>query len=275
MLRIGYEVHLTDYGWKQGVVYDGMATGTTGFGIHIEAIRFAFLPISLECRAHVAGKGWLEWKREGEIVGTIGDRLALEAIQFRNKPNTPAEFSVHVLGRAHVSFEGWQPLGSGMAPGFLGTVGKSHAVEAIQLWAVVPVELLELDEDKTLQDHAVALRAAKGLPAATTVLNEHTKESAQCMISLGMAGAACRGTDKFGCTMGAVNAAVQCAKAVEKGLEFVKELVNKMSPGGRDAGRGGGNVGGGGGPPASPDGCTKPDRPGPGHIHDRNTKPDV
>ncbi len=47
---LSYEVHLGFLGWKQGVVYDGMATGTTGFGLRIEAIRVYNIPRFMQYR---------------------------------------------------------------------------------------------------------------------------------------------------------------------------------------------------------------------------------
>ena len=95
---IGYEVHLGGYGWAQGVVYDGMATGTTGHAIQMECVKVYNLPPGIEYRAHVDGLGWLDWVSSGAEAGTTGQGRNLQALQFRNN-GAAADFQV--FGRAH------------------------------------------------------------------------------------------------------------------------------------------------------------------------------
>src|SRR5262245_21441984 len=133
-------------------MYDGMATGTARHALRIEAIRFRLLPPGIQCRAHVAGTGWLKWVGPNEIAGTTGESRRLEAIQFRAVGNLKAH--PIIWGRAHVSCIGWQGASDAMAPKYLGTVGKSLQMEAIQLAACVPLEMAVESSQAELREFA-------------------------------------------------------------------------------------------------------------------------
>ncbi|WP_141746889.1 hypothetical protein [Streptomyces agglomeratus] len=82
-------------------------------------------------RAHVAGKGWMEWNCNGQFAGTVGENRAIEAMD------------IQVWGRgyfcadAHIRNVGWQaPYGDCVASGQVkrvGTVGQALPMEAVRI----------------------------------------------------------------------------------------------------------------------------------------------
>lgn len=86
----------------------------------------------LEYRVHVQNVGWQEWKKSGEMSGTTGKSLRIEALQIRlvDKNGELIE-NLHIEYRAHVQNIGWQPWCSDGQ--MAGTTGKSLRVEALQI----------------------------------------------------------------------------------------------------------------------------------------------
>ncbi|MEV6393506.1 hypothetical protein AB0M39_01755 [Streptomyces sp. NPDC051907] len=82
-------------------------------------------------RAHVAGKGWMEWNCDGQFAGTVGENRAIEAME------------IQVWGRgyfcanAHIRNVGWEtPHGECVASGQVkrvGTVGQAQPMEAVSV----------------------------------------------------------------------------------------------------------------------------------------------
>ncbi|MCX4546721.1 hypothetical protein [Streptomyces sp. NBC_01565] len=82
-------------------------------------------------RAHVAGKGWMEWNCDGQFAGTVGENRAIEALD------------IQIWGRgyfcadAHIRNVGWQdPMGKCMPSGQVkrvGTVGQALPMEAVRI----------------------------------------------------------------------------------------------------------------------------------------------
>lgn len=133
---IRYQVYLAKSGWGQGIVPSGTVTGTVGRSLQIEAIIVYNLPANFQYRAHVADLGWLGWVNQGRIAGTVGQCRQLEALQFRDTLGLAADMTSVLMGRSHVQNKGWQNVSSAMEPNFLGTIGQSLRMEAIQLWLV-------------------------------------------------------------------------------------------------------------------------------------------
>lgn len=79
--------------------------------------------MSLKYRAHVQRGGWLDWCTAGQIAGTTGESLRMEAVEIEYKD--PIEY------RAHVQGIGWMPwVKNGETAG---TTGESLRLEAIQI----------------------------------------------------------------------------------------------------------------------------------------------
>ena len=130
--NIRYQVCLARLGWRQGIVSNGMVAGTVGLSLQMEAIIVYNLPTNFQYRVHLANQGWLNWVDQGKIAGTVGQCRRLEALQFRDS-GLAVDMSLVVIGKAHVQNQGWQNISSAMEPNFLGTIGQSLRMEAIQL----------------------------------------------------------------------------------------------------------------------------------------------
>lgn len=87
-IRLDVDVHMQGIGWKSYTAelgkYDPVM-GTTGQKRRVEAVRITAhgLPSGkkLRYRAHVQGTGWQPWQEAGNVAGTTGKSLRLEALQ--------------------------------------------------------------------------------------------------------------------------------------------------------------------------------------------------
>lgn len=124
-------------GWS-GWAKNGEPAGSQGFGRKLYGVQVAlvasgssapgssenaFIQALVGYSAHVADIGWMGQSRDGEIAGTTGRALQLEALRF----SLLADAGGAIEARAHVSNIGWQ----GWSTGSVGTTGRNLAVEAI------------------------------------------------------------------------------------------------------------------------------------------------
>ena len=96
---IWYRVHSSNVGWL-GWAKNGESAGTQGYAYGVEAIQIklvkkganapgsttdAFIkkPVSLTYSAHVSDIGWQPYVSSGEIAGTTGRNLSVEALSFK------------------------------------------------------------------------------------------------------------------------------------------------------------------------------------------------
>ena len=217
---LGYEVHLAGYGWKQGIVYDGMGTGTTGHAIAIEAFKVYGMPPGMQVRAHVAGKGWLPWVGNGQVAGTTREARRLEALQFQFEGQAPVPM---IGGRAHCAGIGWQPYDFAMTPKFFGTVGQRRQMEAIQMCLFAP--MLKLEEFD-LGKMRPLFRDTRSDPPFTAMPNgwESVKSAMKgvaCIASVGFAGAICVETAGLTCALEGMLTASACTDLADAGKQFV------------------------------------------------------
>lgn len=75
--------------------------------------------------AHVQNIGWQEWKYDGEIAGTTGKDLRLEAIKIN--------YCKDVYAKAHIENIGWVDYGKITKDTIIGTTGKGLRLEALCL----------------------------------------------------------------------------------------------------------------------------------------------
>lgn len=139
---IWYRVHSSNVGWL-GWAKNGESAGTQGYAYGVEAIQIklvkkganapgsttdAFIkkPVSLTYSAHVSDIGWQAYVSSGEIAGTTGRNLSVEALSFKLL-NAGAGDAVKV--RAHVRNIGWQDWTDNSG----GTTGRALNIEALQL----------------------------------------------------------------------------------------------------------------------------------------------
>ncbi|MDP4174149.1 MAG: N-acetylmuramoyl-L-alanine amidase [Bacteroidota bacterium] len=90
-----------------------------------EAINIMLNPANISYQAHVQDIGWQEQKKNGEVAGTEGQSLRMEALAI----NYDGPGNIVVEG--HVQDIGWQaPRGNGEV---IGTMGRSLRLEAVKI----------------------------------------------------------------------------------------------------------------------------------------------
>ena len=139
---IWYRVHSSNVGWL-GWAKNGESAGTQGYAYGVEAIQiklvkkgsgapgstadaFVKKPVSLSYSAHVSEIGWQPYVSSGDIAGTTGRNLSVEALSFKLL-NAGTGDAVKV--RAHVRNIGWQDWTDNAG----GTTGRALNIEALQL----------------------------------------------------------------------------------------------------------------------------------------------
>ena len=110
------------------------AEGAQAEGAQAEPARSeAAAPVSLSYSAHVSNIGWMGAVAGGEVAGTTGRGLPLEALRLvLSDASTGEPLGADAISvEAHVSNVGWQAaVGNG---GTAGTTGQSRAVEALRV----------------------------------------------------------------------------------------------------------------------------------------------
>jgi hypothetical protein len=90
---ITYQAHVQKNGWVNAVS-NGQIAGTTGKSLRLEALRISIKGLDgyeIQYRAHVKGKGWMEWQTtkngtdisKAAVAGTTGKALRMEAVEIR------------------------------------------------------------------------------------------------------------------------------------------------------------------------------------------------
>ncbi len=137
---IYYRVHVSDIGWMDWAK-NGEKAGTAGYNLPIEAIEVTMLEKGSDApgstsdvfreplvsySAHVASIGWQSTVHDGDIAGTTGQALSMEALDV-SLSSGAGEGSIRVQG--HVQNIGWQDW----SYGYTGTTGRALGLEAIRL----------------------------------------------------------------------------------------------------------------------------------------------
>lgn len=86
---------------------------------------------AIEYQAHVKNVGWQNWVDSGNVAGTTGQSLQMEAIKIRFKSPYNTDSNLHIEYRAHVANIGWMPW---VRDGEIaGTTGQNIQMEALQV----------------------------------------------------------------------------------------------------------------------------------------------
>ncbi len=141
MYDIYYRTHVSNVGWLDWAS-NGAAAGSLGYGEHIEAVQVVTVAKGGEApgstanplqengdfhyQAHSENYGWMSPVGAGELAGTSGEGLRLEALNI-SLGSTPGSIEY----RAHVANVGWQDWVSDGATA--GTIGQCNAIEALQI----------------------------------------------------------------------------------------------------------------------------------------------
>ncbi|MGN0363538.1 MAG: hypothetical protein ACI4ET_11940, partial [Bilifractor sp.] len=113
-IDVSYRTHVQDYG-TQDWVYNGGISGTTGQSKRLEGIWIQASvtdedqqthDIPLIYQTHVQNYGWQDWKSSGEMAGTSGQALRLEAIRI-NFGDDAYKAKYDIYYRVHAQNFGW------------------------------------------------------------------------------------------------------------------------------------------------------------------------
>lgn len=133
------QAHVQNIGW-QTPVSDGDVAGTTGSSLRVEGIRVTLNPNNLGethegmtgdifYRAHVQNIGWQDWVKNGELAGTEGQSLRVEAFQIKLEGAVADVYDVYY--RVHAQNIGW--MGWAKSGELAGTEGQSLRLEALEI----------------------------------------------------------------------------------------------------------------------------------------------
>lgn len=136
-----YRVHAQDYGWLDWAK-NGESAGTEGYSKRLEGIQIAlvkkgenapgstsrpFIYKMIKYQTHVQNIGWQGEKADGEMSGTTGQSLRLEAIKIQ----LSSSIDGGIVYKTHVQDYGWLNfVTNGQASG---TTGQAKRLEAIQM----------------------------------------------------------------------------------------------------------------------------------------------
>ncbi len=137
--EIQCSAHVANIGWQD---FTSGTAGTTGRGLQTEAFKIRLTGelaqnYDVYYRVHIQNQGWLGWAKNGEVAGSTGASLRVEAIEVKllikgsilpgstaNHQYVPAPT---LKVQAHVANIGWQGFTTGVA----GTTGRSLSIEAL------------------------------------------------------------------------------------------------------------------------------------------------
>ena len=138
---IYYRVHAQDYGWLDWAK-NGESAGTEGYSKRLEGIQIVlvkkgenapgstnrpFICKMIKYQTHVQNIGWQGEKADGEMSGTTGQSLRLEAIKIQ----LSSSIDGGIVYKTHVQDYGWLNfVTNGQASG---TTGQAKRLEAIQM----------------------------------------------------------------------------------------------------------------------------------------------
>lgn len=94
---------------------------------------------NIQYKVHIQDKGWTNWENAGEIAGTSGEGLRVEAIILQGNNGLDLSYRVHMQDK------GWSNwVGNGQVAG---TTGESRRIEAIEIKSNKMLEVKEHVQD--------------------------------------------------------------------------------------------------------------------------------
>lgn len=136
-----YRVHAQDYGWLDWTK-NGESAGTEGYSKRLEGIQIVlvkkgesapgstsrpFIYKMIKYQTHVQNIGWQGEKADGEMSGTTGQSLRLEAIKIQ----LSSSIDGGIVYKTHVQDYGWLNFVTNRQAS--GTTGQAKRLEAIQM----------------------------------------------------------------------------------------------------------------------------------------------
>lgn len=93
----------------------------------------------LQCKAYIQDIGWTEWKNAGEVVGTTGEGMRMEAIILQGNNGLNLSYRVHM---EEIGWAEWVENGQ-----IAGTTGEDIRIEAIEIKSNKDLEVQEHIQD--------------------------------------------------------------------------------------------------------------------------------
>ncbi|OFI47697.1 hypothetical protein BG262_08305 [Floricoccus penangensis] len=141
---IYYRTHVQNIGWLDWAK-NGEASGSQGLSARLEGIEIQLVEkdkgslttkrtfvngsnTNLIYQVHVQNNGWQDWRSSGQIAGTTGSSLRLEALRMKM---VDTDLKGGISYQSHVQNIGWQ---NSVANGEMsGTSGMSYRMEAVKI----------------------------------------------------------------------------------------------------------------------------------------------
>lgn len=186
-----YRSHVSKIGWTK-YTKDDQISGSIGANLPIEAIQAIIVPKgnqapsqksdanytflnkpNISYQAHSATIGWGTIVREGEIAGTVGRNLQLEAMRASISELTSGE-NGSVEYQVHVQDQGWKPVSKDNQIG--GTTGLDLHAEALTMALKGEVaKYYDIWYQVQVQNYGWLGWAKNGAIAGTTGLNRQAE----------------------------------------------------------------------------------------------------
>lgn len=137
----------------------------------------------LHYRAHVATYGWLDSVHDGQVAGTVGKGLRLEAIKITPPEGLELNAKIHVQDKGWLEFKGIKKgassgEGSSSNDPIIGTVGEALRAEAIELDIVKNTTGKKLQYQVHLEEYGWTGWVDAGYPTGTVGI-KHQIEAIQ------------------------------------------------------------------------------------------------
>ena len=141
--HVRYQGHVQSIGWM-GWVQDGETSGSTGRHLRLEALRLEIVKgdqptapgvdgLTIQYETHSASAGWTGVFENGEVSGTTGQALQIEALKIKI---LDPKNRMGVRYQARLRGEVWTQFAENGT--MLGTVGQDIALDAFKVWLVDP-----------------------------------------------------------------------------------------------------------------------------------------
>lgn len=139
---VNYQTHIENIGWEAdagiGLRSNGEASGTFARSLRLEGIKINLdtqgYDLGVSYQTHIQNIGWendagIGWQSNGNMSGTYGKSLRLEAIKIKLTGSDADKFDIYYQVHAeNIGWMGWAKNGESA-----GTAGYSYRLEAIKI----------------------------------------------------------------------------------------------------------------------------------------------
>ena len=128
-----------DLNWGSKVVHKVLHNYNGFLGVLRPNDQSKITGVELRIKTHIQDIGWTNWKNEGDVTGTIGERKRIEAIILEGYNGLNLSYRVHV---EDIGWTDWVSNGQ-----VAGTTGQSKRIEAIEIKSNKALEVQEHVQD--------------------------------------------------------------------------------------------------------------------------------